>query len=74
MIYLSVLILRIIRLLITHLELNVQYSSSDYSPLFDPSLYHTVVDSLIYLSITRTDIAHTINIISKFVTSPTIVH
>jgi len=42
--------------------------------LIDPILYRTIVGSLIYLTITRPDIAYAVHVVSQFVASPTIVH
>jgi len=42
--------------------------------LIDLTLYHTIVGSLVYLTITRPDIAYAVNVVSQFVTSPIIVH
>jgi len=58
----------------TPIEVNTRYSSSDDLPLIDPTLYRTIVRSLIYLIITRPDIAYDVHVVSQFVASPTTVH
>jgi len=58
----------------TPIEVNAMYSSSDGLSLIDPTLYCTIVESLVYLTIMRLDIAYAVHVVSQFVASPTTVH
>lgn len=54
----------------TPLELNVHYTSTDGVPLPNPTLYQILLGSLVYLTITRPNIAYAVHIVSP----PTTVH
>ena len=58
----------------TLIEFNTMYSSSNDLLLPDPTLYHTIVESLVYLIITHPYIACVVHIVSQFVVFPTSVH
>ena len=58
----------------TPLETSVQYSPSNGVPLTNSTLYQTIVEILVYLTMTRPNIAHVVHIVSQFVLAPTIVH
>jgi hypothetical protein len=56
------------------MDLHLQLRPSDGTPLADPSRYRHIVGSLVYLTVTRPDIAHEVHILSQFVSTPTSVH
>ena len=56
------------------MELNVQLRASDCDPLPNPTRYHHLVGSLVYLAVTRPDISYPVHILSQFVSAPTSVH
>ncbi|KAB2606067.1 hypothetical protein D8674_005784 [Pyrus ussuriensis x Pyrus communis] len=43
-------------------------------PLSDPSLYRSIVGALQYLTFTRPDIAHSVNVVCQYMTAPTDAH
>jgi hypothetical protein len=58
----------------TLMELNVQLHASDGDLLPNPTHYHHLVGSLVYLDVTRPDISYPVHILSQFVSAPTTVH
>jgi hypothetical protein len=47
----------------TLIEVSTRYSSSDSLPLTYPTLYRTIVGSLVYLTITHTNIAYVVHVV-----------
>ena len=56
------------------IEINAKYSFCDGVSSSYPTLYRTIVGSLVNLTITRPDIAYVVHVVSQFVASPTTVH
>eukprot|EP00253_Pinus_taeda_P009569 PITA_09569 len=55
---------------ITPTVMGLKLSKEDSSKDFDPSLYKSIVGSLMYLTATRPDIMHALSLISKFMERP----
>jgi hypothetical protein len=56
------------------MELSVHLHATDREPLADPTRYHHIVGSLVYLGVTRPDISYSVHILSQFVSAPTQIH
>nr|GEU43357.1 integrase, catalytic core [Tanacetum cinerariifolium] len=56
------------------IDAKAKYTPINDDHLPDLSLYRTMVGSLVYLTVTRPDIAYAIHIVSQFVTAPTAIH
>ena len=56
------------------MDIHLQLRPTDGTPLEDPARYRHIVGSLVYLTVTRPDIAHAVHILSQFVSAPTSVH
>jgi hypothetical protein len=48
----------------TPMELNIHLTATDGDPLENPTRYHHIIGSLIYLGVTRPDIAYSVHIMS----------
>ena len=46
----------------------------DSAPLDDLTLYHQLVGSLVYLTVTRLDIINAVHLVSQFMTAPQSTH
>eukprot|EP00253_Pinus_taeda_P015002 PITA_15002 len=55
---------------ITPTVMRLKLCKEDSSKDFDPSLYKSIVGSLMYLTTTRPDIMHTVSLISRFMERP----
>jgi hypothetical protein len=58
----------------TPMELNVRLMATDGEPFEAPTRYHYIVESLVYLGVTRPDILYSVHILSQFVSAPTQIH
>nr|CCI55442.1 PH01B031C15.25 [Phyllostachys edulis] len=58
----------------TPIKLHLQLHPTDGTLLEDPSRYRHIVGSLVYLAVTRPDIAHSVHVLSQFVSVPMSVH
>jgi hypothetical protein len=54
----------------TLMEVNVKYKKDKGDLLDDPTLYKSLVGSLIYLTTTRPDISYVVHQVSQFMSSP----
>ena len=70
----SIKLASLTRTIDTSLEFNARYSSLDDVALSDPTLYRTLVGCLVYLTITKSDIAYVVHVVSQYVASLTTVH
>jgi hypothetical protein len=55
------------------LETNVKLCALDGEIVSDFTLYQQLVGSLIYLTVTRSDLAYTVHLVSQFMTAPRLV-
>uniref|UniRef100_A0A2N9FK40 Integrase catalytic domain-containing protein n=1 Tax=Fagus sylvatica TaxID=28930 RepID=A0A2N9FK40_FAGSY len=58
----------------TPLEMNARLTPLDGTPLSDATLYRQLVGSLVYLTVTRPDIAHAVHLVSQFLSAPHSTH
>ncbi|GJY98396.1 uncharacterized mitochondrial protein-like protein, partial [Tanacetum coccineum] len=56
------------------IDAKAKYTPTYGDPLLDPSLYRTIVGSLVYLTVTHPNISYAVHIVSQFVWAPTVAH
>ena len=56
------------------LDVNAKFTCDDGEKIKDSQLYRSIIGSLIYATITRPDIVHTVGVLSQFMQEPTINH
>ena len=54
----------------TPIPLGTKLSKNDEGPTVDPTLYKSLIGSLLYLTTTRPDIMHAASLVSKYMESP----
>jgi hypothetical protein len=55
----------------TPMKLNVHLTPTNGEPIEYPTCYCHIVESLVYLDVTRPDISYSVHILSQFVSAPT---
>jgi hypothetical protein len=58
----------------TPIEYNNRLNTHDGEPLLDATLYRQLVGSLVYLTVTQSDISYTVHIVSQFMAAPQSLH
>ena len=58
----------------TPVEFNAHLTPSGGKPLFNPSLYRCLVGSLVYLTVTRSDISYVVHQVSQYLSAPWSTH
>ena len=58
----------------TPVEFNGHLTPSGGKPLSNPSLYRRLVDSLVYLTVTRPDISYAVHQVSQYLSAPRSTH
>lgn len=58
----------------TPMDINLKLSQDDGDLIDDPSLYRKLVGKLLYLTVTRPDLAYSVNKLSQYVSAPRDVH
>jgi hypothetical protein len=58
----------------TLLEMNARLTLLDGTPLSDATLYRQLVGSLVFLIVTRSDIAHVVHLVSQYLAAPHFTH